>query len=60
MSPPSLHQQSFLITIGYPIRLATPEERSAALARSASMPIWPAAGSVILQDGVAIVKFAEP
>lgn len=46
--------------LGYPLRHATAEETTAARERARTMPDWPAAGSVVLVDGVAVVRFSGP
>ena len=40
-------------------RYASDEERQAGLDRAGTMPVWPAQGSVVYEDGIGIVKFAE-
>jgi hypothetical protein len=51
---------AFVIALGHAVRRPTALERQAGLDRSSSMPVWPAAESVVLEDGLAIVKFATP
>lgn len=46
--------------LGFPMERALDEDYAAAVARSASMPTWPATGSVVFEEGMAIVKFSEP
>jgi hypothetical protein len=50
----------FMRLMGYPMRGASAVEAAAARDRSTSMPLWPAEGSVVFEDGLAIVKFSEP
>ena len=50
----------FMRAIGYPFSYPSPEQIDAAIARGWSMPSWPSAGSVVFEDGVAIVRFSEP
>ncbi len=49
----------FMITLGYPLWFATAEERALAHDHAQMMPSWPAGGSVVLHEGVAIVKFSD-
>ena len=50
----------FMRAIGYPFSYPSPEQIDAAIVRGWAMPSWPSAGSVIFEDGVAIVRFSEP
>ena len=50
----------FMRVNGYPLFPPTNPQRVAASARAESMPSWPERGSVVLEDGVAVVKFADP
>jgi hypothetical protein len=49
----------FMIALGHRMRYATDEERQAGLELARTMPVWPAEGSVVYEDGIGIVKFAE-
>jgi hypothetical protein len=55
-----LRTSVFMTVLGYPLRYPGPEHVEAGLARSQSMPVWPAAGSVIIEDGLVVVKLSEP
>jgi hypothetical protein len=46
--------------MGHPVGFPTPDQRAGAIAAAETMPDWPADGAVMLRDGVAIVRFAEP
>jgi hypothetical protein len=50
----------FMRVLGYQMDFPTDDQKIAARARSESMPAWPAAGSVVLHEGTAVVKFSEP
>jgi hypothetical protein len=49
----------FLKTMGYPFSWPSQEQIDRAKTFAASMPVWPAKGSVALHDGIAIVKFSD-
>ena len=49
-----------MTVLGYPIDTATSAQRQAGLARARSMPVWPAEGSVVLEDGFFVVRFPDP
>jgi hypothetical protein len=50
----------FMRMLGYRLERPTPSQMDAGFVRSVSMPAWPAVGSVLLYDGIAIVKFDQP
>jgi MFS family permease len=50
----------FMRMLGYRLERPTPAQMDAGFIRSVSMPAWPAVGSVLLYDGIAIVKFDQP
>lgn len=54
-----LRTPPLMITLGYPLWFATPEERAAAHEHARTMPDWPADGSVVLKDDIAIVRFSD-
>ena len=54
-----LRTPAFLIATGHPFWFATSEQRERAHERALGMPSWPASGSVLIADGVAIVKFSD-
>jgi hypothetical protein len=51
---------AYLIALGHAVRYPTRAERTMGVEYSAVMPVWPANGSVVLTDGIAIVKFSDP
>ena len=51
---------AFFMAMGHPVRPGTPEEVVWARQRAATMPDWPATGSVVFEDGVVFVRFAQP
>jgi Glucosyl transferase GtrII len=55
-----LRADDFMTVLGYPIDTATEQQRQDGLVRAVSMPAWPAEGSLVLEDGFFVVKFAEP
>ena len=50
----------FMEAVGYSFAVPTFEDRARALVIAETMPDWPADGAVVLQEGLAIVRFAEP
>jgi hypothetical protein len=50
----------FMAAVGYSFDVPTLLDRANALTIAEAMPDWPADGAVVLQDGLAIVRFAEP
>lgn len=48
----------FCDTLGYQMEMPTPEQAALAQEYAASMPAWPATGSVQVSDGVMIVKLS--
>ncbi|MEA2025631.1 MAG: glucosyltransferase domain-containing protein [Chloroflexota bacterium] len=55
-----LRAPGFMQAFGFPVMVPNAEERAAGAAAAEDMPDWPAHGSVVLEDGVAIVKFGDP
>jgi hypothetical protein len=49
----------FMKAMGFSFEYPTLEDRAKALTIAEAMPDWPADGAVVLQDGLAIVRFAE-
>jgi hypothetical protein len=49
----------FMRQLGYSVEVAGPSRQRAASAEAASMPAWPAPGSVRLQEGLAIVRVGD-
>lgn len=48
----------FCDTLGYDMELPTPEEAAFAQTQAASMPVWPATGSVQAVDGIMIIRLS--
>ncbi len=50
----------FMGAVGHSFIFPTLEDRARALTIAEGMPDWPADGAVVLRDGLAVVRFAEP
>jgi hypothetical protein len=50
----------FMRVLGYPMQFPSNEQQMIGSALGESMPTWPAKGSVLMEDGIAVVKFSDP
>ncbi len=55
-----LRAPTFMQVFGFPVMVPDADQRAAGAAIAAAMPDWPASGSVLLEDGYAVVRFSEP